>query len=569
MTTDHPANPIGEALAAARQHFIWAALFSGLVNLLYLVPSIFMLQVYDRVVPTRGAATLAMLVLILAVSLAVLSLLDVARMRLLLRASIRLEKQAAAPLLRRILGATAAPVGDRAAAIRNFDTLRGVLTGPAILALLDAPWTPIYLLVCFLIHPLIGGFALAASILLTGIALASEQTTKSGAAQAQQRAGAQARLQDYAVHAAEIVRALGMREATVLRHRESRAALVADQGRLAETSGAFLAATKFLRLLFQSLALGLGAWLAIEQRISMGAIFAASLLVGRALAPVEQILSSWKNVLAARAAYVGLAAFLKLPDDSGPRTAMPAPRGEVSVQSVTVRAPGSERLLLNNVSLSASPGEIVALIGPSGAGKSTLLRVIAGAIVPDSGEVRIDGTHLADWDREALGAAVGYAPQTPMLFPATVHANISRFAPVRGRDVDEQVVAAAHAAGAHETIQRFAQGYDTMLTIREAGGLSAGQRQLVSLARALFGRPALVLLDEPNAHLDVNGEAVLMKTLTMLKEGGATVIVSTHRTSLLQVVDRMLLVRDGAVEQIARPQRPVQAVSASAGEVSA
>uniref|UniRef100_UPI0035B2BCC9 type I secretion system permease/ATPase n=1 Tax=Sphingomonas sp. TaxID=28214 RepID=UPI0035B2BCC9 len=479
------------------------------------------------------------------------------------------EKHAAAPMLHRILGATAASPGARAGAIRDFDTLRGVLTGPAILALLDAPWAPIYIAVCFLLHPWLGGFALFASVLLAVIALASEQATKRGGADVQARAGVQARMQDYAVQAAEVARVLGMRGAIVRGHQQARAGLVADQGRLTETSGSFLAVTKFLRQLFQSLALALGAWLAIEQKISMGAIFAASLLVGRALAPVEQILGSWKNVLAARSAYAALAAFLKLPDDTRPRTALPTPKGEVSVAGVTVRAPGSDRLLLKSVSLTASPGEIVALIGPSGAGKSTLLRVIAGAIAPDAGEVRIDGTSLADWDREALGASVGYTPQTPMLFPTSVHANISRFAADRGAGgvgLDALVVDAARAAGAHETIQHFPQGYDTMLSIREAGGLSAGQRQLVSLARALFGRPTLVLLDEPNAHLDANGEAVLMSTLAALRGRGATIIVSTHRASLLQVADRMLLVRDGTVEPIARPdaatppQRPMAVV---------
>ncbi|MBB4088145.1 type I secretion system permease/ATPase [Sphingomonas carotinifaciens] len=550
-------NPVSAALRGAQQHFLWAAAFSGLVNLLYLVPSIFMLQVYDRVVPTRGGATLVFLIVILIVALAVLSVLDMARMRLLLRASVRLEKRAAPPILHRILGATTATPAERSAAIRHLDTLRGVLTGPAILALFDAPWAPIYIAVCFLLHPLLGGFALLASVLLAGVALASEQVTKRGAAETQIRSAAQGRLQDYAVQAAEVGRVLGMRGAIVRGHLERRADVVTRQGALAETSGAFLAVTKFLRQLFQSLALALGAWLAIHQSISMGAIFAASLLVGRALAPVEQILGSWKNVLSARASYAGLAAFLRLPDATAPRTALPRPRGAVTVAGVSVRAPGSDRMLLSDVSFDVSPGEIVALIGPSGAGKSTLLRVVASAISPDRGEVRIDGTSLADWDREALGACIGYTPQAPTLFPATVTANIARFASPTGDaasvDIEARVVAAAMRAGAHETIQRFANGYNTPLTIREAGGLSAGQRQLVSLSRALFGDPSLLLLDEPNAHLDLNGEAALMKTLASLRAQGVAVLLSTHRPSLLQVADRMLLVRDGTIVSIVKP----------------
>ena len=571
MPYQSASNPVTAALRGARVHFLYAAAFSGFVNLLYLVPSIFMLQVYDRVVPTRGGATLLSLILILAISLTVLSVLDMARMRLLLRASVRLERRAAPPILDRILGATSAPSVERTAAIRHFDTLRGVLTGPAILAMFDAPWAPIYIAVCFMLHPWLGAFALFASILLTIVALASEQVTKRAAADTQLRSATQGRMQDYAVQAAEVVRVLGMRGAIVRLHLEARADVVARQGELAGTSGAFLAVTKFLRQLLQSLALALGAWLAIHQSISMGAIFAASLLVGRALAPVEQILGSWKNVLSARAAYTSLSAFLRLPDDTAPRTALPKPRGAVSVAGVSVRAPGSDRMLLDDVNFTVSPGEIVALIGPSGAGKSTLLRVLSGAIAPDSGEVRVDGTSLTDWDREALGACIGYTPQTPTLMPATVGMNIARFAAMRGaaapQDLDAMVVDAAMRAGAHATIQRFPQGYDTMLTIREAGGLSAGERQLVSLSRALFGHPSLLLLDEPNAHLDVNGEAALMKTLTTLRAEGATIIASTHRPSLLQIADRALLVREGGVTAIEQPKGGPPRPPATTGDV--
>ncbi|MEH3102608.1 MAG: type I secretion system permease/ATPase [Sphingomonas phyllosphaerae] len=564
MLSSGHANPVAAALGSARQHFVFAALFSGLVNVLYLAPSIFMLQVYDRVVPTRGGTTLLFLIIILAVSLAVLSLLDMARMRLLLRASVRLEKRAAPPLLDRILGATNASVPERSAAIRNLDTLRGVLTGPAILALFDVPWAPIYVAVCFLLHPWIGAFALLSSALLIAIALAGERSTKRGASEAQAIASTQARMQDYSVQAAEVARVLGMRRAIVRVRLEERADLVERQGSLAQTSGAFLATTKFLRQLFQSLALALGALLAIHQSISMGSIFAASLLIGRALAPVEQILSSWKNVLAARAAYSGLATFLRSPDETVDRTQLPRPRGVVELTNVTVKAAHSDRRLLDKVSLSVTPGQIVALVGPSGAGKSTLLRTIAGAITPDEGEVRIDGTSLRDWDRELLGQAIGYTPQAPTLFPATVKANISRFAAANGADprsLDALVVDAARRAGAHEVIQRFAQGYDTVLSVREAGGISAGQRQLVSLSRAMFGNPALVLLDEPNAHLDVNSEAALMNTLKTLRAEGVTIIVSTHRNGLLQAADRMLLVRDGRVTEIERNDGPLSSVA--------
>jgi ATP-binding cassette subfamily C protein len=551
MTDDDPANPLAGALKAARRHLWAAGLFSGLVNILYLAPSLFMLQVYDRVVPTRGGATLLMLIAVLVGALAVFAVLDLVRMRLLLRASVRLEKLAAPAILHRILGASGTSPAERVGALRNFDTLRGTLTGPAIVALFDAPWAPIYILVCFLLHPWIGAMALVAIVLLTAIAFAGERATRRGIAEAGEWSGALGRSQDYSVAAAEVTRVMGMRAALVRRHLVERARVVQRQGDVAATSGSYLAATKFLRLLFQSLALALGAWLAIQQSISAGAIFAASLLIGRALQPVEQILGSWKNVLGAQTAYKALSGFLSRNDAASQRTALPALEGRIEVCGLTVNAPGSNRAILKNISFSVAPGEVVALVGPSGAGKSTLLRAMVGAIEPDAGEIRLDGARLDDWDREALGRQIGYMPQTPTLFPASVHANISRFAGAFIDDtaaLDAAVIEAAKRAGAHEVILGLANGYDTMLAMRESGGLSAGQRQLVALSRSLFGRPRLLFLDEPNAHLDMNGEAMLMEMLKQARANRISVVVSTHRTGLLQAADRILLLRDGEVQ---------------------
>ncbi|QQV76956.1 type I secretion system permease/ATPase [Sphingomonas aliaeris] len=544
-------NCLTEALRSARRHFWAAALFSGLVNLLYLAPSLFMLQVYDRVVPTRGGATLVVLILILIAALGVFAVLDLVRMRLLLRASVRLEKLAAPAILDLVLGAGRVTTVERTTALRQFNAIRGTLTGPAIVALFDAPWTPIYILVCFMLHAWIGAMAIAAMVVLTIVAIAGERATRNDLAAAGAGEGALSRSQDYSVAASEVARVLGMRGALVHRHLGERASIVAQQGVVAATSGGFLAATKFLRMLFQSLALALGAWLAIQQSISAGAIFAASLLIGRALQPVEQILGAWKNVSSARVAYQGLSAFLTRNTAPVSRTALPDPEGKIEVSGVTVRVPGGHRPILKNIGFTVAPGEVVALVGPSGAGKSTLLRVLSGAIDPDEGEVRLDGASLADWDREALGRHMGYLPQTPTLFPATVRANIARLQTTTGDDtaaLDAQVIEAARRAGAHEVILRFAQGYDTMLTVREGGGLSAGQRQLVALARAVFGRPRVLLLDEPNAHLDISGEAMLTELLKQARAAGITVIVSTHRTGLLHAADRILLLRDGEVQ---------------------
>jgi ATP-binding cassette subfamily C protein len=544
-------DPLGAALRATRRHFWAAGLFSGLVNVLYLAPSLFMLQVYDRVVPTRGGATLVMLIVVLIAALAAFAILDLVRMRLLLRASVRLEKRAASAILHRVLGANGAGTAERAGALRHFDTLRGTLTGPAIVALFDAPWAPLYIMVCFMLHFWIGALALAAMLLLIAVTALGERATRRGLAEAADWTGALARSQDYSVSAAEVGRVLGMREALVRRHLIERARVVLRQGDVAATSGGFLAMTKFLRLLFQSLALALGAWLAIRQSISAGAIFAASLLIGRALQPVEQILGAWKGLLGAKTAYRGLNAFLARGDSMQPRTALPVPRGRIEIKGLTVRVPGSDRTILKDIGFTVQPGEVLALVGPSGAGKSTLLRAMVGAIVPDAGEVRIDGASLDDWDREALGRHMGYVPQTPTLFPASVHANIARFGAGFAGDpagLDAAVVDAATRAGAHDVILRMAGGYDTMLSVREDGGLSAGQRQLVALSRALFGRPRLLFLDEPNAHLDISGEATLMAALEQARADGVTVVVSTHRTGLLQIADRILLLRDGELQ---------------------
>nr|WP_269816553.1 type I secretion system permease/ATPase [Caulobacter hibisci] len=538
------------ALRACRTHFMSAALFSGLINLLYLVPSIFMLQVYDRVVPTRGGGTLVILCLVLAVSLIVFAALDAVRMRLLMLSSMRLEKRAAGDILHRILGAGQATPLQRLQAMRDFDTLRNTLTGPAIIAIFDAPWAPIYIIICYMLHPMIGLLALLSSLLLIGVAVLSDYATRNGVAEASKQANINYQLQDFSIQSAEVARALGLRNALVTRHLSDRAEVAQIQGEVANTSGSFLAVTKFLRMLFQSMALALGAWLAIKQEISAGAIFAASLILGRALQPVEQILNALKNVLSARDAYRNLLEFCELPDAAAPRTTLPKPQGRFDVINATVEIPGLERPILNDLTFSVMPGEIIGLVGPSGAGKSTLLRMMAGAIEPTSGEIRIDGAKLDDWDRETLGRNMGYMPQSPTLFPASVHANISRFRSYlepAGPDLDRRVVNAAQMAGAHELILRFAQGYQTSLTNRE-GGLSAGQRQVVALARALFDSPTILLLDEPNAHLDSGGEARLVETIEELRQRNATVIVSSHRTGILRSVDKIMVLRDGEIQ---------------------
>ena len=544
-------NVLAAAVGACRPHLLAAGVFSGLVNVLYLAPSIFMLQVYDRVVPTRAGATLVLLLLILAASLVAFALLDAVRMRLLMRASMRLERRAAPGILLRILGDDAADPARRAQALRDFDTVRGTLSGPTVIALFDVPWAPIYVLVAFLLHPWIGVLTLVSALLLGVLAFASDRATEGPLRETNARAALASREGEVSIAAAAVTRAMGMRDALVTRHLLERSDLVRRQAALAGTTGLYLAITKFLRLLLQSAALALAAWLAIRQDISAGAIFASSLILGRALQPVEQMVAAMKPLAAARSAWRSLDAFCARPMPGAATVVLPAPRGRIDVQGLNVLAPGSDRVILNDIGFSVEPGTIVGVVGPSGAGKSTLLRVLAGAAMPDAGDVRIDGARLSDWNGEQLGRHVGYMPQSPTLFPTTVHANISRFRAVldgEGAALDARVVAAAEAAGAHTLILSLPQGYATMLTAGVGHGVSAGQAQAVALSRALFGEPMLLILDEPNAHLDTDGEARLATTLASLRDRGATVIVSTHRTGLLPVLDKVMVLQDGRIQ---------------------
>jgi PrtD family type I secretion system ABC transporter len=553
---------IREFASSCKLHLISAAIFSGFINALYIAPSIFMLQVYDRVVPTRGGNTLFLLTVILALSLVVFSALDAVRLQLLLRASLRLERLAAPEILNRVLGAGRATTVQRSQAIRDFDTIRAALTGPAVVAIFDAPWAPIYILISYLLHPLIGLLALLSCFLLIGVAVAGNFATKGGQAMAMQKNAIAYRYQEFSVQSSEVIRTLGMRRAIVNKHIMERRDIVGAQSQVAGIAANYLAITKFLRLLLQSMALAVGAWLAINQHISAGAIFASSFILGRALQPVEQILNSFKNVLDARMAYRNLDAFCRQPLLLAKHTSLPTPKGRIEADSINVLAPNTDKRILSNVSFTIEPGEVVALLGPSGAGKSTLLRVMAGALEPDEGEMRVDGARYADWDREQLARNIGYMPQSPTLFPASVFDNISRFKAYESgsgsADLNARVIAAAQSAHAHNIILRFANGYDTSLHMGEGGGLSAGQSQMVALSRALFDSPPILFLDEPNAHLDMNGEQGMLSMVGEFKKRGATVVISTHRTGLLQIVDKIMLLHNGELKAFGNRSELVQ-----------
>ena len=548
MSNPAPINAMRAAMASCRRHFAAAAGFSALVNLLYIVPTLYMLQVYDRVVPTQGLQTLFFLTLVLLFALATLSLLDRVRTRLLVRAGVQLDATLAPLLLDATLGRPDLPVARQA--LREFDTMRATLTGPGILALFDAPWMPIYILVCFLVHPLIGLVALLGCTILPLIAWANERATRGRLDGAQQVAGASYANQDALLGSADSIRALGMRRAMVARTLRQRRVMMIAQTEANFAAGSYLTATKFTRLALQSLALGLGALLAVDNQISGGAIFASSFLIARALAPIEQLIGSWRTVLQARNSYRSLDTLLAVSGTMPQATQLPPPRGGLTLEGVTVLNDARDGALVSGVSLAIAPGEVVAIVGPSGAGKSTLVRAIAGALLPDRGTVRLDGADARDWDAERLARHIGYLPQDSALFAGSVAENIARFALELGEErvgVDAAVVAAAAKVGADPLIRRLPSGYDHQLKLG-GRGVSAGQAQRIALARAVYGDPRLLILDEPNAHLDAEGDAALVAALTQLKSEGCTILIVSHKLGILPVIDKMLVLRDGKPE---------------------
>lgn len=532
---------MAEAVEACRPHFLAAAVFSLFLNLLFLAPAIYMLQVYDRVVATGGKMTLLFITLALAVALFALSALDAIRNRLLVRASLRLDALLAPKILKRMMGRNS---NAAVQAMRDFETVRQAIGSPVAGALFDVPWFPLFLAVAFLLHFWIGILATAASAILFFVAWRNQRATAETMQTATQAmAASQAAAQTVALNN-DTVRALGMVGTMVNRQLAQRAFGLSRLSDAQFTGGRFSALSRFLRLFVQSAALGLGALLAIAGYISAGAIVAASILLSRALQPVEAVIGGWPTIIGAHAALKRLADVMSGVPAERIYTRLPEPAGRLQVDQVGVRGPDG-RPVLFGVSFEVSPGEMLGIIGPSGAGKTTLAKVLAGAIPTEAGTVRIDGAAYSDWEPDDLARHIGYLPQEPSLFEGTIKENISRFSlPGEGTDVDVLAVAAAKAAGAHELILKLPKGYDTPLGPL-GQGLSSGQAQRVALARAFYDNPVLMILDEPNAFLDSDGEAALITSLAGAMNRGAAVILIAHRRSILSGAKRLLVLEGG------------------------
>ncbi|MCV9935344.1 type I secretion system permease/ATPase [Boseaceae bacterium BT-24-1] len=526
----------------------FASLFglSFVLNLFVFVSPLYTMQIYDRVLTSRNGTTLLMLSLIVLALFAAYAALEHFRSRALVQLGLCVDRALSEPAFEASFRGALDAKGSPTLPIRDVETLRATLSGSLVPALMDAPWIPIYLGLCFILHPAIGLVATLGALAILGVALLNERITKGSLIQAAELGhGASDRL-TASLRNAEVIKALGMSQAIRGEWQRQRGQALAFHTIAADRGGTLLAVTKLLRLALQSAVLGVGAYLAINQSMAAGAMFAASLIMGRALAPIEGAVSQWKSFVSARSAFQRLGTTLKAPSDGAKPMTLPHPAGSLRVEGLSVRAPSGNALLLHNVSFEVEPGEIAAVVGLTGSGKSTLARALVGVWQPVQGVVRLDGNDIRHFSDEQRGGVLGYLPQDVELFAGSVRDNIVRFDPAA---TDEIAVAAASAASAHELIQGFSDGYATQ--IGEGGAiLSGGQRQRIGLARALCGQPALVVLDEPNANLDMDGDAALGRALTSLRAAGAIVVVITHRPQLLSQVDKIILMQKGQAVRV-------------------
>ncbi|MDF9754962.1 type I secretion system permease/ATPase [Pseudomonas hunanensis] len=553
-TAPAAANEVLRALKACRAGLGNVALFTAVINVLMLAPALYMLQVYDRVLSSRNEMTLLMLSLMVLGVFAFMGLLEWLRSQVVIRLGTRMDMD----LNPRVFEAAyeASLAGHKGAAgqmLADLTALRQFATGQALFAFFDAPWFPVYLLVMFMFSPWLGLMALAGAVLLTVLAWVNERMTQAPFAQAgqlSQQAGLEASAN---LRNAEVIEAMGMLGAVRQRWARLHHGFLARQNLGSERTAAVTALTKTVRLALQSLVLGLGAWLAIEQLITPGMMIAGSILMARVLAPIDQLIGAWRQWSGARLAYQRLSELLQAQPPRPAGMPLPAPLGKLTVEQVGATQPGSSRLCLNNLGFELPAGESLGIIGPSGSGKSTLARLLVGSGAPITGKVRLDGADLRTWDRGALGQHIGYLPQDVQLFAGSIADNIARLGLVDA----QQVVAAAQLAGVHDMILALPGGYDTLLG--EGGmGLSGGQRQRIGLARALYGLPALIVLDEPNSNLDEAGERALVEAIARLREYKRTLILITHKSSLLAGLDNLLMLKGGQLQAFGPTARVLQ-----------
>ena len=575
----HVANEMLAALTAYKRAFFNIGLFSAVINLLMLAPALYMLQVYDRVLASGNLMTLLMLTLMILGLFALMGALEWVRSQVVIRLGTQMDMR----LNQRVYDAafeaqlrTASPAAGQA--LSDLTRLRQFATGNALFAFFDAPWFPVYLFVIFMFSPWLGLLALGGAVVLMLLAWINQRVSH-GPLKAASEWSVEATQQASAhLRNSETIEAMGMLDTLRERWLAQHIAFLTQQNLASEKTATVSAWSKGVRLALQSLVLGLGAWLAVQGQITAGMMIAGSILMGRVLSPIDQLIGVWKQWSSARLAYQRLEALLQAYPPRPRRMALPAPTGELSVEQLGACAPGTRRATLANLSFALPAGQVLGVIGPSGCGKSTLARLLVGVWQPVTGKVRLDGADLSQWDKHQLGPHLGYLPQDIQLFAGTIAHNIARFAEVNA----DKVLAAAQMAGVHELILQLPQGYDTVLGDSGAG-LSGGQKQRIGLARAVYGLPAVIVLDEPNSNLDDAGEQALLQAITRLKTLKRTLILITHKPNVLTLTDQLLILRDGQLQAFgptasvlaapasgqARPAKPAMNVSYRLGVVEA
>ncbi len=540
-TTKYPE--LSAALKDVKSYFILAGVFSAAINILMLVPVIYMLQVYNRVMSSGSLSTLISLTLLMVALLMAMGGFEWVRSRILISASNRLEKN----LRKRVSQAafkTTLLSGGRSGggqALSDLSSLRQFLTGSGLFAFFDAPWFPIYVAIMFMFHTWFGVAAIISGIIMVALAYANEIMTSKRLQEANSLANNVSSQLGGSLRNAEVIAAMGMADDIRSRQEASSDQVLVLQTEASSKAAVIANVSKSFRMITQSLLLGMGALLALQGQISPGMVIAGSLLLGRALAPIDMLVGTWKGFSVARAQYARLGELLNAIPAEKETMSLPAPEGNLSAEQVVVVPPGSQITAVRGVSLQLDAGEVLGIVGPSASGKSSLARALLGIWPVRAGKVRLDGADIAAWDRAELGPHVGYLPQDIELFDGSISENISRF----GELSSEKIVAAAKLSGVHEMVLQLPQGYDTV--IGGAGGvLSGGQRQRIGLARAVYNKPKLLVLDEPNSNLDDQGEKELVEALKRVKSEGSTIVVITHRTMVLQCVDKILVMKEGA-----------------------
>ena len=544
MKPQMPPSELSQALEPLRPEIYRAIGFSLLISLLALSPTVYMLEVYDRVVNSRSGVTLLMLTLMVVLAYAVMELLEKVRGALMRASGVRLD----AALSKRVydamfMGILKRQVGGNMQVLNDLKLVREFLANPALMAVMEAPVAFVALALIFAINPLLGWSALVGAVVQVGITWMNERATRKPLMEANRAAMGAQQFADASLRNAHVMESMGMLDAVHGHWQKRQQEFLALQAQASEGAGYWTAMSKLLQQIMSSLLLGLGAWLLLSNSLNGGAsmMIIGSVLGGRVLAPLSQLVAQWNAVVNVRSAWTRLENLLAQVPPKPEAMALPAPKGYLTVEGLMAGAPGTQVPIVRGVQFGLAPGEVLAVVGPSASGKTTLARLLVGLWPAMSGKVRLDGADVHTWDKKELGPYLGYLPQGVELLEGTLAENIARFG-----DVDMvQVEAAARLVGLHELIMSLPQGYNSPIG-RDGAMLSGGQRQRVGLARALYGKPVFVVLDEPNSSLDEAGDAALANAIAALKQLGTTFVVMTHRTSVLGVADKMLIMRDGA-----------------------